>query len=313
MNEVNATNTSNILYDKTPYTITHKPIFTHLVLGGGGMMGAVYIGVFRYLYERPELIKNIKTVIGTSVGAVFAIIFVLNIPIFEIELFWKTFLNEKNKHYDIDLINVFNIFYTNGLDSNERPLQIILKYIKDITFLDLAKKTGKELVICATNAYTMKPIYFSVDTTPNVLVSDAIYASCAVPLLLKPIKIGDIHYIDGGVSDNVPVSYISKNILYDNILILSLESNSPEKIQEINLPILLLNTILTLIQNSTLQNIYNKRYKYFVAFKNIPVKAVDFKVLEEKLYICTSLEKLDKCFEIGYETMYLKVQDWIHN
>ena len=48
-------------------------------------------------YGAKQLIKNIKTVIGTSVGAVFAIIFVLNIPIFEIELFWKTFLNEKNK------------------------------------------------------------------------------------------------------------------------------------------------------------------------------------------------------------------------
>lgn len=285
------------------------PIFTHLVLGGGGMMGAVYIGAFRYLYERPELLIHIKTVIGTSVGAVFACAFALNMSIHEIELFWKHMLDAKNKRYDIDIVNLLNILDTNGLDTNTRPLEMILKYIKDLTFRDFVKKTGKDLIFCATNALNMKPVYFSVNTTPNVLVSDALYASCALPLLFTPVVIGDSYYIDGGITDNIPVSYISKKVPCDTILVLALESNNPDVIRRYSLPIIVLNSMLTLVQNSALYNIYGKRYKYFVSFKDIPIKPVEFTVNDDKIYICTTIEKLDKCFEIGYKTMYTRMNN----
>ena len=32
-------------------------------------------------------------------------------------------------------------------------------------------------------------------------------------------------------------------------------------------------------------------------------------MMHAKIYICTSSEKLDKCFEIGYETMYSKIKE----
>ena len=37
-------------------------------------------------------------------------------------------------------------------------------------------------------------------------VSQAISASCAVPLIFKPVIIGDKHLVDGGVLNNIPAS-----------------------------------------------------------------------------------------------------------
>ena len=285
-------------------------VFTHLVLGGGGMMGAVYIGAFKLLYSKPELIKSIKTVIGTSVGAIFGAAFILQIDIDEIELFWKNILDKDTCVYDINIMDFFNIFETLGLDDNKRSMEILYKYIKHLTFRDLAKKTGKELIICATNAYTMEPVYFSVNTTPNVLVYDAIQASCALPLLYKPINIGNMYYVDGGISDNIPIYCIPKNVNYDSILILSLKNKGVAKTDKLELPTLLLNTLMTLLINKTLFILYEKRYTYFVAFENIPIRGVEFITKDDKLFICTSLENLDACIQIGYNTMSEKLIAW---
>lgn len=294
-----------------PIINAKHPNFTHMVLGGGGMLGIVYIGAFRYLYENPELIVNIKTVIGTSIGAFFAIAFVLNISISDIENFWNDFLNENTKKFDIDIIQIFNLFNTLGLDDSTRPLEIIIKNLNNLTFLDLAKKTGKDLIICATNAHTMKAVYFSVDNTPNVMVSDALFASASLPIINKPVKIGETFYIDGGVTENVPISCIPENIDSNNILILNLDSPDIEPLKELNLPLLLINILQTLLKNKAVTIMYNKKYKYYVEFNNIPVKAVEYIVKDDKIYICTCIEKLEKCFEIGYETMYLKIKEWI--
>ena len=293
--------------------IPKNPNFTHIVFSGGGMKGAVYIGVLRYLYQEPEMVKNIKTIIGTSIGALFGIAFVLNIPLIEIEEFWKELFDVNNKQFDISLVNILNIYDTCGLDNNTRSLNLILKYIKKTNFIDLAKQTGKDFIVCATNAHTMKPVYFSVNTTPNVLVSDALFASASLPLVMKPIQIGDIYYTDGGITDNIPVSCIPNNISTNNILVISLQNDESNIMQKLNFPILLLNILLTLISNPGLIDIYKQKYKYYVDFTNVPINSLEYIIDENNLYLCTSIEILDKCFEIGYKTMYLKIKEWKNN
>jgi len=300
--------TNQIIIPKIP----KGPNFTHIVFSGGGMKGAIYIGVLRYLYQEPELIKNINTIVGTSVGALFGIAFLLNIPLIEIEEYWKDLFDVTTKNFDISLANIFNIYDTCGLDNNMRSLKLIMKYIQKITFIDLAKKTGKDLILCATNAHTMKPVYFSVNTTPNVLVSDALLASASLPLIMKPVQIGDTYYTDGGITDNIPVSCISSIIATDNILVISLQNIENNLMKKLNFPILLLNILLTLISNPGLIDIYKQKYKYFVDF-DIPLSSLEYIIDENNLYLCTNIELIDKCFEIGYKTMYLKIKQWRNN
>ena len=293
--------------------IPKKPNFTHIVFSGGGMKGAIYIGVLRYLYQEPELIKNINTIIGTSIGSLFGVAFIMNIPLIDIENIWKELFDIRKKNFDINLENILIIYDTCGLDDNMRSLIFIMKYIKNLTFIDFVKKTGKDFIVCATNVHTMKPVYFSVNTTPNVLVSDALFASASLPILMRPYQIGETYYTDGGITDNIPTSCISSSVANDNILIISLQNIENNTMKKLHFPLLLLNILLTLISNPGLIDLYKQKYKYFVCFDNTPLQSIEYIIDDNNLYLCTSIELLDKCFEIGYKTMYLKVKEWKNN
>lgn len=97
--------------------------------------------------------------------------------------------------------------------------RIIKKKYNDenITFLDLAKKTGKNLVVCVSNLSQEKPEYFNVDTMPNLSIVTAIKVSCSIPILLTPISINDNIYVDGGLYNNFPIDYFKHNMLKDII------------------------------------------------------------------------------------------------
>ena len=38
------------------------------------------------------------------------------------------------------------------------------------------------------------------------VLADVVLASCAVPGILPPVKIGDEHFIDGGIVNSIPVA-----------------------------------------------------------------------------------------------------------
>jgi len=48
----------------------------NLVLSGGGLLGISYIGLFRYL-EEYQATQQIKTVIGSSAGAILGMLFII--------------------------------------------------------------------------------------------------------------------------------------------------------------------------------------------------------------------------------------------
>ena len=61
-----------------------------------------------------------------------------------------------------------------------------------------------EFVIVATDARTGRPVYFHKE---DMRQDDyrIIMASCAIPAISRPVRIGDARYYDGGVSDSIPV------------------------------------------------------------------------------------------------------------
>lgn len=67
----------------------------------------------------------------------------------------------------------------------------------DATFEDLEVP----LAVCAASIERAAETWF--DSGPLI---DAVVASCSVPAALPPVKIGDEHYIDGGVVNSIPLS-----------------------------------------------------------------------------------------------------------
>jgi Predicted esterase of the alpha-beta hydrolase superfamily len=56
----------------------------NLILSSGGIHGYCYLGSFKYLMEK-NLLNSIESILGTSAGSIFGILYLLDFSLFEIE------------------------------------------------------------------------------------------------------------------------------------------------------------------------------------------------------------------------------------
>ena len=78
------------------------------------------------------------------------------------------------------------------------------------TFQDFKNKGARDLHVYATDLFTRNIQHFSVETTPDVVVAEAVRASMSIPVFFNAWKfsnnIPDDHlYVDGGVLLNFPL------------------------------------------------------------------------------------------------------------
>lgn len=187
---------------QTPPTAFIKPRgYDAVVLSGGGIKGIAMLGAMHTAMNK-GLLKHVHTYIGSSIGAVVATVMVMG----------KNPKDVFNKHvltfrYSPD-IDITRLEFNFGLDSGrnlDRWLERIVP--PTLTFARLQKRTGKNLVVCATNLNSHGPEYFSNETTPDLEICKALRMSCSVPLYFSAVKHGGSLYVDGGVANNFPVEY----------------------------------------------------------------------------------------------------------
>jgi predicted acylesterase/phospholipase RssA len=109
----------------------------------------------------------------------------------------------------------FCILDTYGLTSGDELtaifkalLQTIYPDIETITFMELAKRTGKNLVITVSNLSQHRTEYCCLDTQPDMNVLTALKMSCAYPLLIAPVLYKENLYVDGCLYCQLPLSYL---------------------------------------------------------------------------------------------------------
>ena len=166
------------------------------VLGGGGVLGAVEVGMLRALLEleiRPDL------VVGTSIGAFngAAVAADPNEPVVErLTALWSA--PEAGSAYGDSVARQLRRFATRThLHSPNALRRLIERELgADATFEQLAVP----FQCCAASIERAAEHWFS--TGPLI---DAVLASSAVPGLLPPVSIGDEHFIDGGLVNSIPV------------------------------------------------------------------------------------------------------------
>jgi predicted acylesterase/phospholipase RssA len=147
-------------------------------LSGGGLCGLAYIGALRFL-QIEGFDKTIHHVAGSSIGALFATIFAARISLTDVERKLRTMLCDDGHLMEFAYPDMLSVLANLGVDDGHTFLAFLRPELDKLTFVDLVKRTGVHLVICATHVETMRTTYFSVDTTPNVLVYDALRASMA--------------------------------------------------------------------------------------------------------------------------------------
>lgn len=167
------------------------------VLGGGGVLGAVEVGMVRALLERgvgPDLI------VGTSIGAVNGVLVAarpdVGVTARMVEL-WAS-PQAREVFGDSAPRQLARIARAGTHLHSVAPLRAML--VRELGgaqhFGDLAVR----FECCAASIERAAEHWFT-----DGAVVDAVLASAAVPGLLPPVNIDGEHYIDGGVVNSIPV------------------------------------------------------------------------------------------------------------
>lgn len=193
----------------------------YLSFAGGGTRGFAYIGALEALcewYGAEAFSREIRGCVGTSAGAVAALIAVLGMDMREMRSHIAPVLQSPHAIAPCLDLNLFLSKY--GLDNGEALRSIIRNLIHvaglspRATLGDVYRLLGKQLVCCTTNLATGRARYLSPHSAPNMEVADAVFMSMCVPFLFTPVQHeGDLH-VDGALSENVPRYFDPKETMH---------------------------------------------------------------------------------------------------
>jgi NTE family protein len=162
-----------------------------LALSGGGARGFAHLGIAQYLYEqniRPDMIS------GTSAGAIAG-------------AFLAAGYEPKRTMEIISDINFLKFFRPamswSGLVNLEKISDILKEYFPENSFEDFKIP----LVIATTNFNKGENVNFDSGELIKPLL-----ASASIPVIFKPIIIGDESYVDGGITNNLPVNVLKSHV-----------------------------------------------------------------------------------------------------
>lgn len=176
-----------------------------LVLEGGGMRGLFSAGVLDALLDLKEL--SVNGIVGVSSGALFGVNYVSK---------QKERAVRYNKKYADDKRYMgLHSWITTGNAVNKDFAFYELPYKLDVFDNETFKKAETDFYVVMTNVESGKPEY--------VLIEDAfaqmeyLRATSALPFASKIIEINGKKYLDGGISDSIPIDFC-ESLGYDKII-----------------------------------------------------------------------------------------------
>ncbi len=181
---------------------------TGLVVEGGGMRGVYVAGVLDFFIEKDLYFENNY---GVSAGS-------CHLCSYLSKQYERAFRINVNYLNDKRYCSIQSLIKTGDLFGADMLYNLIPNEL-DLFDYDTYNKNESNFYCVVTNVNTGKPEYIKLGD----LKDDIIYvrASSSLPILSRNVKIGEEEYLDGGISDSIP---IRKSILdgnKKNILILT--------------------------------------------------------------------------------------------
>lgn len=182
--------------------------FTNLVFEGGGVKGIAYVGALKVLADR-GILGQVTAVAGTSAGAITACLVAAGYTPDELGTIMRA----------LDLTS----FEDGGF---EGPIRVVEKYgwyrgdaflswlrtqisgklgSPDATFADLQRQTAIDLRVVATDLSTGLPTIYSVATSPDQQLAEAVRMSMSIPLFFAAVQSAGSVFVDGGAVWNYPI------------------------------------------------------------------------------------------------------------
>jgi len=155
-----------------------------IAFSGGGSRGIAHAGILKGFQQfgiKPEIIT------GTSAGSIVGALYAYGYPPDEI---LKIILKTK-------LLRILRPAFTwAGLLTLEKTYD----FFKSLLPTDSFESLKIPMYVCATNLKNGRPTFFSSGSLIR-----SVMASSAIPVIFSPVEIDGTHYIDGGITNNLPV------------------------------------------------------------------------------------------------------------
>ena len=192
-----------------------------LVLEGGGMRALFTAGVLDALLDVKEL--DIDGIVGVSAGALFGANYVSG---------QKERAIRYNKKYARDkrYMGLYS-WITTGNAVNEEFAFYEIPFKLDVFNQEKFKQSKIDFYVVMTNVESGKPEY--------VLIKDVfkqmeyLRATSALPFASKIIEINGKKYLDGGISDSIPIDYC-ESLGYDKIILVLTRPENTHKEDKLN-------------------------------------------------------------------------------
>jgi SERINE PROTEASE len=192
-----------------------------LVLEGGGMRALFTAGVLDALLDIKEL--DIDGIVGVSAGALFGVNYVSG---------QKERAIRYNKKYARDKRYMgFYSWITTGNAVNKEFAFYEIPFKLDVFDQEKFKQSKIDFYVVMTNVESGKPEY--------VLIKDVfkqmeyLRATSALPFASKIIEINGKKYLDGGISDSIPIDYC-EGLGYDKIILVLTRPKNTHKEDKLN-------------------------------------------------------------------------------
>ena len=272
-----------------------------LVLEGGSLRGLYSAGVLDIMMDNNI---NIDVIVGTSAGALFG-------PNYFSKQRGRAIRYNKRFCKDRRNISMWSWLFTGNVVNKNFAYYKITKEL-DVFDNETFIKSGKELYVTATNIESGECEYFKIN---NVLSDmEKLRATSAIPIMTKPVKINGKYYLDGGVSDSIPIKKCLE-LGCDKVIVVLTQPKkykkkiiSDKKIKMINIIFKKYSKLINRMLNR--HNEYNECIKYInnlekknKVFVIRPSEKLDINLIER------NPDKLEKIYQVGIKDMNKNIDD----
>lgn len=182
---------------------------TGLVLEGGGLRDLFTAAILDLMMERGVKFDGI---IGVSAGATFG----CNYKSHQIG---RSLRYNKKMAKDWRYCSLRSWITTGNLVGAEFAYHILPTEI-DIFDNETFKNNPTEFCVVCTDALTGKPLYKRIDNMDYEGL-EWLRATASLPIVSRPVEIGDKKLLDGGISDSIPLKYWQSQGYERNVVILT--------------------------------------------------------------------------------------------
>lgn len=163
-----------------------------LVLSSGGARGLAHIGVIEALEARGYEITSIS---GSSIGALIGAFHACG----KLQVYKEWAIN-------LDRYDVFKLidftFSVQGFIRGEKVFKALQEIIADTKIEEM----NIPFAAVVTDIAGKKQKVFTAGS-----MYDAVKASVAIPTVIKPVELNQVKYIDGGVTNPVPIEHVKRH------------------------------------------------------------------------------------------------------